>query len=57
MEIPDTEDVSRSIKKDGKLVISQENAGFLKDEIYKCNNPKLSEVFLDKVSPVLLEGG
>lgn len=49
MEIPSTEEVSRTIKKDGKLVISAENAGYLREVIYKINNPKLPEIVLEKV--------
>jgi hypothetical protein len=50
MDLPSTEEVIRSIKKDGKLVISTEDAEFLKDMIYKINNPKHHEIILNKVS-------
>jgi len=49
MDIPSTDEVNRSIKRDGKLTVPKQEAGFLGDMIYTINHPKVVDIVLQKV--------
>jgi len=49
MNIPSTDEVDRSIKRDGKLTVPKLEAGFLGDMIYMINHPKVVDIVLQKV--------